>query len=268
MVEEDIQTALILEDDADWDIRIHQQMTDFAKATRVLVQPKHQINDEYHDPTIKTPAVEGQAPALLVAGAHYIRKPTTSPYGDTNRWDMFWVGHCGTALPEPGDNIPTARAVILNDTTLPEWHHVASEFSRDEKYKEDFPDHTRIVFRTAQNVCTLGYALTQQGARRIVYDMGIREMTGTADWALQAFCLGSDGRPARTCLSVQPQYFQHHRSAGPISHSSDISTDGWEFGYREVPSTQNIKLSTHVNLPKLVAKEKDYIENYKDGEYE
>lgn len=39
MIEQRISLALILEDDADWDIRIKRQMRDFAKASRLLVQP-------------------------------------------------------------------------------------------------------------------------------------------------------------------------------------------------------------------------------------
>ncbi|KAF2180364.1 glycosyltransferase family 25 protein [Zopfia rhizophila CBS 207.26] len=39
IVEENITSALILEDDADWDLCIKSQIQGFAKAAQVLVQP-------------------------------------------------------------------------------------------------------------------------------------------------------------------------------------------------------------------------------------
>ena len=40
VVERDINTALIMEDDLDWDIRIKNQLSNFALASRVLIQPQ------------------------------------------------------------------------------------------------------------------------------------------------------------------------------------------------------------------------------------
>lgn len=36
MVEEGIQTALIMEDDADWDVLLKSQMVEFARGVRYL----------------------------------------------------------------------------------------------------------------------------------------------------------------------------------------------------------------------------------------
>jgi len=60
MVKERIQTALIIEDDADWDVMIKSQLVEFARGTRFLQDSQ--------------------------AGA-------TGPYGDD--WDLLWLGHCG-----------------------------------------------------------------------------------------------------------------------------------------------------------------------------
>jgi hypothetical protein len=35
-----MNTALIIEDDLDWDIRIKDQLSNFAMASRVLIQPQ------------------------------------------------------------------------------------------------------------------------------------------------------------------------------------------------------------------------------------
>ncbi|CZT09713.1 uncharacterized protein RAG0_14381 [Rhynchosporium agropyri] len=71
----------IMEDDADWDIRLLAQLTEFAKGVRSLsgIRP----SDAQH-----------------------------SPYGDD--WDIFWPGHCGDILLTDDDR----KYVIENDETV------------------------------------------------------------------------------------------------------------------------------------------------------
>jgi hypothetical protein len=74
IVKEGLGSALILEDDADWDVRIEQQMQQFAVATQdVLAQKPRSANPTrpHHD----------------------------SPYGDD--WDLFWIGHLGAGRQQP-----------------------------------------------------------------------------------------------------------------------------------------------------------------------
>ena len=76
-------TALIMEDDADWDIAIKEQVA--------MVEPMiRQITNSTDD-------THGQK----------------SPYG--NAWDLLWLGHCGDLLPLPGSQVLSAI-----DETLPE----------------------------------------------------------------------------------------------------------------------------------------------------
>lgn len=85
VVEKNITSALILEDDADWDIRIKSQMYDFAKASRLLVQPLHGTTDQFLDPSYPR-ATKNQTPEQFSVDDERTAKPTTSPYGDLNRW--------------------------------------------------------------------------------------------------------------------------------------------------------------------------------------
>ncbi|KAK8175328.1 hypothetical protein IWX90DRAFT_379063, partial [Phyllosticta citrichinensis] len=62
-------SVLILEDDADWDIKIHEQAKMVASAMRNL----------------STPSNATAAPGW--------------PWG--NHWDVLWLGHCGERLPFP-----------------------------------------------------------------------------------------------------------------------------------------------------------------------
>lgn len=263
MVERNLTSALILEDDADWDIRIKEQMQDFAKAARLLVQPVREGSDDLLDPTSPQPS-SGQQPTSFEVGKGQTRVPKSSPYGDVERWDLFWLGHCGCRFPRASDiNAPLGRAVILNDTTVPEPQHVEMQFGTNELITE-YPAHTRVVSRARVNTCTLGYALSLPGARRLLYELGVHKMTGTTDMMFRSVCDGVDGRPIRTCLTVQPQLFQHHRPMGSESTFSDIDDHGT--GYNERAFTRNIRWSTRLNLPKLLDGQTDYIDLFKDGE--
>ncbi len=79
IVRERIQTAMIWEDDVDWDVMVKTQMTEFARGTRHLQD--------------------------AVA-------PMESPYGDG--WDILTVGHCGLANDVSEDQ---RYWVIENDPT-------------------------------------------------------------------------------------------------------------------------------------------------------
>jgi hypothetical protein len=137
------------------------------------------------------------------------------------------------------------------------------QFGNDELVTQ-YPAHTRVVSRARVNTCTLGYGISLPGARRLLYELGLHKMTGTTDMMLRSVCDGVDGRPIRTCLTVQPQLFQHHRPVGAKSTFSDISDHGSTYNDRAF--TKNIRWSTRLNFPKLVDGDIDYIDLFKDGE--
>ena len=97
----------------------------------------------------------------------------------------------------------------------------------------------------------------------LLYELGVHELTGSYDNMLRMICNGMKERETRTCFSVQPQLFQHHRPRGDRGAFSDISGFG---GFNEQPFSRNIRWSTRVNFPKLVNGETDYIDLFKDGE--
>ncbi|QIX00324.1 hypothetical protein AMS68_005841 [Peltaster fructicola] len=262
MVEEGIQSALVLEDDADWDIRIKSQMQDFAKAARVMLQPLKGSQD-HADPSYPVPADQSMKHTNLRHEDFKVEEPTTSPYGDLSNWDLLWVGHCGCRFPAASDgNMPIGRVVLSNDSTVPETQHLDMQFGNHELLLQ-YPPFTRVVSRARVNTCTLGYALSQRGAASLLYELGVSKLDGTTDMALRSFCDGS-GRPVHTCLTVQPQLFQHHRSVGPVSHGSDISEHN--DGYIRQAYTKNVRWSARLNIPVLLNGSTDYIDLFKDGE--
>ncbi|PQE25029.1 glycosyltransferase family 25 protein [Rutstroemia sp. NJR-2017a BVV2] len=81
IIENNLATAFIMEDDVDWDIRLLSQLPDFARGVRSL---------------------SGISPS----------QTQHSPYGDD--WDVLWPGHCADYQPENDDR----QYVIENDETV------------------------------------------------------------------------------------------------------------------------------------------------------
>ena len=263
MIEQNVTSALILEDDADWDIRIKYQMRDFAKALRLLIQPLSGTLDQFLDSTYPQPKGD-QKPQDFDIRKDVTSEPSTSPYGDIDRWDLFWTGHCGSRFPRASDqNVPLGRAVINDDETVPEPQHIMMQFG-DSELVHTYPAHARVVSRARMNTCTVGYRISLPGARRLLYELSVNKMTGPTDMMLRAVCDGVEDRPIHTCLTVQPQLFQHHRPVGYYSSFSDISDHGTD--YNEKAFTRNVRWSTRVNFRKLVDGSTDYIDLFKNGE--
>lgn len=266
MVEQNISSALIMEDDVDWDLRIKPQLQEFAKASRYLLQPIPGTKNEHYDTTNPRRSSDEQGRDLTLEGT--VTLPTTSPYGDLDRWDVLWLGHCGVRFAEPSDEgVPLGRVLMQNDETVPERQHLKEEWGSAAAY-EQYPQHTRIVHTPVRAACTLAYALSLPAARRLLYEFGVKTLDHSFDMLLRHACQGTHGRKLRTCLTVQPQLFQHHRAAGASSKNSDINQSGGEDdGKAENPHayTPNIRMSTRVNFPKLIEGETDYIDQLKDG---
>ena len=237
-------------------------MRDFAKASRLLLQPLPGTSDRFLDPTHPQPK-DDETPQDFDIRSNITSEPSTSPYGDLSRWDILWLGHCGCLFPKASDNnVPLGRAVISNDTTVPEPQHVKMQFG-DSELVQTYPAHTRVVSRAWRNSCTVGYGLSLPGAGRLLYELSVRKMSGPTDLMMQSLCQGTDNRPLHTCLSVQPQLFQHHRPVGDKASFSDITDHG---GYNEKAYTRNVKWSTRLNLRKLLDGVTDYVDLFKDGE--
>ncbi|KAL8787075.1 MAG: hypothetical protein Q9213_002417 [Squamulea squamosa] len=129
IVRERIQTALVFEDDSDWDVSFKDQLADFA------------------------------------TGARYISGTTTtpqSPYGDD--WDLLWLGHC-SAQQHPSDE---RRFVIENDDSVPPMAHRANFNAVPNLAGLGYDNSTRIVFRANNGVCLYAYALSYRGAQKVL----------------------------------------------------------------------------------------------------
>lgn len=113
---ENIQSALIFEDDADWDIGIRAQLTQLARGAKYLQR-------------MEEDAV------------------SSSPYGD--KWDMLWLGHCGQFTMASDKR----RFVIPEDPTVEPTEYRKYWLENPNMSKWDLPSNavndTRIIFRSS-----------------------------------------------------------------------------------------------------------------------
>ncbi|KAK3186261.1 hypothetical protein K4F52_005025 [Lecanicillium sp. MT-2017a] len=259
IVSRNLSSALIFEDDVDWDIRIRDQLQDFARSSRALIQPLADHSGSYADPTYP------EAPADTETGPtefklDYLRpttNPTLSPYGDD--WDVLWLGHCGMHFPFAKNAIPKGRVVHENDDTVAEKKHLWT-FNKPFTLKEDYAEHTRVVHHSQEGVCSLGYAVSQRGARRLLHEVALKDMSDAYDILLRFFCEGTHGRRRATCLTTQPALFHHHRPVGPNSAASDIGNHGE--GFHATASTDMLRWSVRLNAEALLDGRTDYVDQF------
>ena len=246
MIQQNISTALVTEDDADWDVRIKSQLHDFALSSQALTQPLASRLAGYADPTYKSTSDKATAQDLHLRDLPLTVPPSVSPYGD--EWDILWLGHCGHIFPR-APAIPKAKVVHLNDETVPEHRYLQFPLSAPE-LQSKYPPHTRVVYHSQEAICSLTYAVTQASARKVLYELGVVKFSDPFDTMLRDICEGTAGRQKQTCLTVLPPLFNHHRPAGPKKFESDISEHGEEV--REKAFTEMIRWSTRMNLANIL----------------
>lgn len=233
IVEEDLESALIMEDDMDWDVRLRSQLEDVAKGSRTLLG-------------------SGSSPS--------------SPYGDG--WDVLWIGHCGEPFPEfldenkdkpadhPGLQYMKTRYAIENDATVPPPDRTTGMINF-----HAYP-YTRFVHISAAPICTFAYALSQAGARKVLFDLSVDHLTGAFDNALASLCRrsvssvgeenpGNDRGLNAKCISVTPPVFFHHKAKGYVSGDSDIQNVG-SGDVREKGTSENIMWSARNNIRNMI----------------
>lgn len=224
IVEERIGSAVIMEDDMDWDSHLKEQLYHLAEAGKQL-----QVGWE-------------QGPAAL----------GDSPYG--HDWDMLWFGVCQSTfdehLPEwlqiPPEQRDERKVFIPNDPTVPPESHIRGNMSFSWR---NYPPQTRIVFVPGDNICSYAYALSYSGAQKALQYLGIEGQHKPFDNHLSDLCrLRANGM---RCISITPSLFVHHKPKGNTNGDSDINGPG-NGEVREVGFTENILYSTRLNLRNLV----------------
>jgi hypothetical protein len=178
---EQISTALVLEDDADWDVNLKAQLLEFARGTRYV------LNQESNT--------------------------TNSPYGDD--WDILWLGHCGLRNREDIDQ----RYYVIRDDPTAVPQELWSYPRRMPNFTPKALNGTfnRVIYEPTRGLCTWGYAISLRGARRLLQDQEL-EQAMPSDRALNRLCTHVGGT---RCVAPYPPLIGTHKAAGAMDKDSD-----------------------------------------------
>ncbi|KAK3170291.1 hypothetical protein OEA41_009678 [Lepraria neglecta] len=180
MISHNISTALILESDADWDMRIHSVMRGLGPAIRTLI-----------DWPFNT--------------SHHTQPPAIAPYGDS--WDIIWIGHCGSS----NEAVGNVRKYEWNDTSVPP----PDRFYRFDIGLKDnqYTPGTRALYQFHRSTCSTAYAISIEGARKLVKYM--KHARNSLDTSLSDTC---SEEANLTCLGIWPQIITATKTRSNIDH--------------------------------------------------
>jgi hypothetical protein len=181
-----LETALVLEDDVDWDIRLRSvQIPLAASAVRQLL-----------------PAPP--APRSFRFGHH--AKNDTNYWGDHKDWDLLYLGHCGDYFEEVTEqgprldkhyNLTNMPHIQYRDPTLPPPSDL-HPFTQTLFDTMNIPVHTRVIHRSKFPLCSFGYALTRPAAQRLLDDLAPPKLTKGGPRAFDVALLNSCRKGAKT----------------------------------------------------------------------
>lgn len=134
-----------------------------------------------------------------------------------------------------------------------------------ETWKQKFPeDSSRYVYRARMGCCTYGYAVTYNGARRILASLSVDHLEAAVDNAMSDLCAGENGYPRIACLAPFPNLIGTFRQGGSSARDSDIeNADNPQ--YHDAVSW-NIVYSARLNLYRMIGSEQTVISQWKDDE--
>lgn len=241
IVEQNLHSALILEDELDWDIRLRDQMHTFALSTRTLIQPlaiKSGPNSSYADPTYPVPSSSIKSEEIRYKDRPATIQPLVSAYRDG--WDILLLGHCGMKIPAlETPNLSKGRIVLEPDPTVARSNTVVTDNGA-------VWNQTRMYHHVSVPECAFAYAVSQRGARSLLYEASLDGQSAELNDALIKLCGGGIHRDKRlVCLTTQPSLFSRWRGRGAGS--------------------QNVRWSVRMNMEKYVrGDEKEWADQYPD----
>jgi GR25 family glycosyltransferase involved in LPS biosynthesis len=182
-------TALILEDDIDWDIKTRDIMALVGEHMKAAVS-----------------SAMGSSSSITSSGPYY-----------HEHWDTLWVGACLSEI--PGD--VRKSLTVYKDPYAPTAKDLKSY---DREYMSmlgvDYPETgpgMRALHHAQSPTCTYGYAVSKKGAQRLLYNVGYRGLDAPVD-----LIIGNAIRSGRlNGMIVWPPVFTRWSVGG--SKDSDIS---------------------------------------------
>ncbi|KAF2096193.1 hypothetical protein NA57DRAFT_27677, partial [Rhizodiscina lignyota] len=183
-MQSNLDTAVIIEDDVDWDI--HLRSTQKA--------PPNNIS-------------QNNSMSAL------IDNPETDYWGHPSQWEILYLGHCGDffSANRLRNNLPHTT---IHDTTLPPVSHL---HVRTRKFWKDLqlPHQSRLVHRSVWPLCTFAYAVNRKSAERILEEFDKEGDEGTPAYDVRILEACRD--LGWLCYSVNPELFHHDDGPSEIA---------------------------------------------------
>ncbi|KAF2482730.1 hypothetical protein BDY17DRAFT_317307 [Neohortaea acidophila] len=198
-----LETALIIEDDVDWDIRLRSQQIPLTqRAARDLLDPRS-------------------------------KSPKKYPWGEPHSWDVLWLGHCGDYWNEIdlGVGVGHHHPEQLNRMPHAIWpDETVSYFTNLHPYTASLlsalrvPEKHRVLHKSMQPLCSFGYAVTRTAAEKLlssVVPAREEDLPEPPAYAYdQAMMFGCFQLVIR-CYSLQPELFHHMLGESLVGKSEE-----------------------------------------------
>lgn len=92
-----------------------------------------------------------------------------------------WYKLCPAVLQHPSYIYQTTRPCQYQT------HLKAHPFALKDALAEQYPPHARVVHASSATTCTQAYAVSQQGARKLLWQFGLQTLTNGWDFMLKAY---------------------------------------------------------------------------------
>ncbi|KAK9327851.1 hypothetical protein V1520DRAFT_23527 [Lipomyces starkeyi] len=215
VIDSNIETALIIEDDIDWDKNVHQIFQDLSSqmqnSTLRLVPPTD-------------------------------REQTGAPYGLD--WDVLIMGQCyDAAHPKRLDLVH-----VYDDPNVPSRKDTEEVFLKQMEslgVRGNDVGKKRLLSPAYGPICTMGYAITRRGAQRLLLNLSYLSLRGPVDmdmmWTLQEGKLRgySITPPLFTAWRVGGQKDSDNKHDPNLPMSGKGNSGGW---------SNNIKSSARIAM--------------------
>lgn len=194
------ETALIFEDDVDWDIRLK---------------------------SVQVPLAQRAARSL---GSKAV-DPAKYPWGAPQDWDLLYLGHCGDYLNmitrgvgvghhHPSD-LEKLKHVLYEDPTMLK-HTDLHPFTSSFLTALTVPEQTRVLHHSVWPLCTFGYAITRRTAQRLLTELAppkedIKKHITAYDAAILTACRDNH----IMCYTLQPELFHHMEGDSLIANEEE-----------------------------------------------
>lgn len=200
------ETALMIEDDVNWDIHIrNRQVPLLARAFHDIIERESREKGYIEYPDTRNGTKVERVSSLELKSKLRSTYQRESFWPSTKFWEILHVGHCG-------DFFPAKRLSDVLHTTYPDPSMSAFQGLHIDTQRflqhMPIPPHHRLVHQSLRPLCTFAYAVTKASAARILKDFSTEEQdhgTVAYDVRILEACRDLGWR----CWSANPELFHH-----------------------------------------------------------